>query len=563
MHNRPYQNEALGAIKSNFEQGVYRQLVVMAGGSGKTVIFAQLPEYLKEHLPGQQLVLAHREELIDQAIETLRLTNPNIRIDKEKAKHKADPSLADVIVASVGTLGRKGTKRILKYNWERFDKVITDEAHHSLADSYMNIYEAGGYLKPEDNRLLIGFTATPQRGDGEALARLYKKIVYVYSLRQAITEGWLVDLKGIRINTNTSLDHVKTVRGDFDENELADTVNNPARNQAIVKAYLEHGEDRQAIGFTVNVKHAQDLAEMFKNYGVKAEAIWGDDPERAEKAQKHKSKDIRAVLNCALWVEGYDDWKVSCILNSCPTKSPVKFQQSILRGTRLEKLEDGTTPNLLAWTGRPIKRDCLVIDTVDSTKRHNVLTLPTLMGLSSKLDLKGKSLLWSVQHLEKAQEDYSHLDFSNLTDIDALETYTTSIDLFQIHFSPEVEQNSEFTWHSSAAGGYILNLPDRDKIEIVQNLLDKWQVSATIKGKRYKGERDTMEAVFQAADKLVQDICPESLKIVKREATWYNDPPSAAQLGLLAKFFRNQKLPANLTKGQASALIGSKLAKRA
>jgi superfamily II DNA or RNA helicase len=105
----------------------------MATGTGKTVVFSQLPAQLKATHPGKMLVLAHREELIDQAIKKMQKYNPTLRIDKEMAKHRADPSQADVVVASVASLGRKDSKRLLGYDWSLFDKFVVDEAHHSVA----------------------------------------------------------------------------------------------------------------------------------------------------------------------------------------------------------------------------------------------------------------------------------------------------------------------------------------------------------------------------------------------------------------------------------------------
>lgn len=541
----------------------------MATGTGKTHVFAQLKERLKDKLPGQQLILAHREELIDQAVRKTQRLNPTLRVDKEQAEHRADPSIADIIVASVGTLGRKGTKRVLNYNWERVDKVVPDEAHHSIAPSYMNIFEAGGYLKPGDKRLVLGVTATPQRGDGQALARLYKKIIFTYSLRQAIEEGWLVDIRGFKVQTKVSLDQVKTTQGDYNERELASTVDIPTRNQQVVKAYMDYGEGRQGVAFTVDIAHAQHLAEMFRHYGVKAEAIWGNDPDRADKLLRHRAGEISILCNCGVLTEGYDDWRLGCVIIACPTRSAVKFVQMAGRLTRLEELEDGTTPNLLDWTGRPIKRDGILIDVVDATSRNSAVTLPTLMGMAGTLNLNGKSLVGAVKRLEKAQEEYSHLDFSRLPDIDSLESYIQQVDVFQVHFPTEVEENSAFSWHAGATGGYILMLPKQEgddnpnEIRVVQNMLDKWEITGYIKGKKYRGERNTIEDAFGAADKLVQDFVPEALTLVKREATWHGLPPTEGQLNLISKFFRGAPVPKNLTRGQASALIGSKLAQRA
>src|SRR5580692_11133127 len=201
MQERKYQLECEDAIVSNYDKGVRRQLVNMATGTGKTVVFSKLYERLKSRLPGQQIVLAHREELIAQALKKLREVNPSLKIDEERAEVRADASSADIIVASVASLGRKGTKRVERYNWAQIDKLIVDEAHHSSADSYRNIFDLFGTHRAESSKLLLGVTATPQRSDGKALAEIYEKIVYVYSMRQAIEDGWLVDVRGFRVNT--------------------------------------------------------------------------------------------------------------------------------------------------------------------------------------------------------------------------------------------------------------------------------------------------------------------------------------------------------------------------
>lgn len=541
MPLRPYQQQAIDKIRKEYAAGFTRQLITLPTGAGKTNVFSSLPQELEDILPKQMLVLLHREELADQAVERLRQINPLLRIDKEMAKHVADPSLADVIVAGVGTLGRKGTKRLDKFNFENFDKVVVDEAHRSIAQSYYNVYNAVGLLEENDKRLLLGVTATPTRGDNQGLNQLYQKLSYTYTLRQAIEEKYLVDVRGLRISSKLSLDSISTSDGDFDASELANTVNTPERNQLILQAWLDNASNRITIGFTAGVKHAQDLAQLFRDNGIIAEAVWGGDPDRAEKTRKYRAGEIQVVFNDSLWVEGFDLDIISCVLLGGPTKSPVVYSQRVGRGTRLQQF----------------KVDCLVIDFVDASNRHSLITLPTLMGLSKDLDMRGRSLLQSVREVEEAQALNPSIDFTKLLDISKLKDYTLEyVDLFEPKTLPEAESNSEFIWHNAATGGYVLSLPNRDKVTITQNLLDRWEVRGHLKGKTYKGERETIEEVFSAADKLVHDICPESLKVVKREAPWHNDPPTEKQLKKLARIYKGKQLPLDLTKGLASKLIG-------
>ena len=87
---------------------------------------------------------------------------------------------------------------------------------------------------------------------------------------------------------------------------------------------------------SVDIQHAIDLAAMFQSHGVKAHAVWGDDPARADKIAAPEGGDIADLTNCGVLTEGYDDPEVSCIVTARPTKSSLLFQQMVGRGTRLE-----------------------------------------------------------------------------------------------------------------------------------------------------------------------------------------------------------------------------------
>src|ERR1039458_9706272 len=232
---RDYQNAALFAIRKDYEGG-YRQVVVsMPCGTGKTQVFSHLPEFMKDILPLRTLVLAHRSELLDQAIEKIKTANPTLTVSKEMGGSVADEN-ADVIVASTATLGRAGTKRADRFDWSSIGIVITDECHHSTAQTYLNIYERAGVSTPDTKKLHVGFTATPQRSDGTALAAVYKKVSYVYGLRTAIEAGWTSKIRGYRVVTTTDISGVGTTAGDFNLSDLETALNTPERNKRIVRS---------------------------------------------------------------------------------------------------------------------------------------------------------------------------------------------------------------------------------------------------------------------------------------------------------------------------------------
>jgi hypothetical protein len=400
-------------------------------------------------------------------------------------------------------------------------------------------------------------TATPQRGDGQGLGALYQKIVYTYSLRQAIEDGYLVDVKGIRVDTETSLDGVSTKAGDYDTKELASTVNTAPRNQLVAVAYSDHCNNRQAIGFGVDIQHSKDLAKTFRDNGINAEAVWGADPDRHLKIELFRKGKIQVLFNAQLLVEGFDLSTIGCVILAAPTKSGVVFSQRIGRGTRLPEGVD----NLNDISSDTIcKRDCLVLDVVDSSSRHNLVTLPSLLGLPSGLNLRGRSLVGSAKTIEEKLKELPHLDFTTLKDIDKIEAFVDEVNLFEVKFPAEVEASSDFTWHPAYWGGYVLMLPNKDEVRVEQNLLDKWQVMGYIKGKKYRGERDTMEAAFAAADDLVRNIAPEALKLVNRNEPWHDLPPTDDQMKAIKKHYKGKQIPHDLTRGEASRHIGAALA---
>jgi len=536
---RPYQTKAIQAIRDNYTAGITRQLLVMATGTGKTEVFAHLPELVKDLLPKKMLILVHRDELANQAYNKILARNPQYIIQKEAGTSHADVDTSDVVIASVQTLGRTNSERAKKFDFTAFDIWVVDEAHRSIAESYYNVYNAGNLLQEGNKTLLLGTTATPVRGDGQGLGTLYQKIVYSYPLRTAIEEGYLVDIKGIRVNTQTSLDSVSTKGGDYDQKELAATVNNPTRNLLVLKAYTNNCSDRQAIGFSVDIQHAKDLAELFRKYDINAEAVWGADPERYDKIQAFREGQTDVLFNAQLLTEGFDVPGIECVILTKPTKSPVAFSQMVGRGTRL---------NIN-------KKDCIVLDVVDSTTRHNLITIPTLLGMPSGLNLHGHSLIESIKKIEEKLAEYPHLDFSTLKDIDEIQAFVESVNLFEVKFPEEVEKHSAFTWHPSVTGGYILMLPDRESVKIEQNLLDKYTIVGYIKGNKYRGERNTIEEAFSAADNLIKEKVPECLTVVKREADWHKLPPTEKQMKQIKKIFKGKQIP-ELTRGSASRILG-------
>lgn len=553
FEERPYQTEANAAVVSEYEKGTRRMMHVMATGTGKTVVFAQLYEKIKHLLPGQMLVLAHTDELVSQNLAKMQAANPTLKIGKEMAGEYADAANDDIISGSVATLGRQGTKRLDRFRHDGLTKIVIDEAHHSTAENYGRVLDATGVLKSGSTKLLLGVTATPQRPDGKALSDIYEKIAFVYTLRQAISEKYLVPIRGFRVRTDTSLADVSKSSGDFVKSELSKTVNNLARNSQIVEQWKKMAWPRKTVAFTVDIDHAKALAAEFWAQGVPAEAVWGDDPDREMKLEAHREGKFRILCNCNLIVEGYDDPTLEAVLLARPTTSAVLFTQMIGRVTR---------PS-------PGKVDCLVIDFVDAAQSSSLITLPTLMGLQNTLDLKGRGLLEVVEEIEALQESNPSVDFTKLTDAEGLKALIESVNLFEVRFPPEVEENSELIWFKAIDGGYKMLVPKDGPeragfMRIFENALGKWEIVGRIKEIDLHATRPSIEEAFKASDEQIRKrLSKVALSYVLRSATWHNKKITDGQRKMIARLFPYKKFDLDLmTSGQASKLISEKLGRK-
>lgn len=549
---RPYQSEAIAADIKEYDAGVRRMMNVMATGVGKTITFAKIKEHFKSRLPGQMMVLAHTDELVSQNLEKIQNENPTLKVEKEMSGAYADVS-SDIISASVATVGRAGTKRIERFNWDAIDKIVIDEAHHSTGDAYGRVLAAAGSLRPDTHKLLLGVTATSQRPDGKSLADIFEKVAYVYTLRQAIADKWLVPIRGYRVATDTSLDDVSIHNGDFAKGELVTTVNTVARNRRVVEAWIRLGEERKTVAFTLDIDHATCLAKEFVARGISAEAVWGDDPDREAKLKRHQNGETRVLVNCSVVVEGYDDPTIACVILAGPTKSGLRYTQMVGRGTRLA---EG-------------KVDLIVIDMVDATQHNTLITLPTLMGLSNVLDLKGADLLWVVEQIEALQAENPTIDFNKMTSVDELKTIVQTVNMFEVRFPKEVEENSSLTWYRAIDGGYKILIPKDGPepagfLRLWENQLGQWDIQGRIKDVNLAAVRPTMEEAFKASDEQIRKrLGTMRLSYLLREATWHGKPVTAGQKKMLERMFPWKQFNYSMmNSGQASKLISERLAKK-
>jgi ATP-dependent helicase IRC3 len=166
-------------VLNYLENGEKRLGISLATGGGKTVIFSHLIDRVPSPTQDatQTLILAHRRELVDQAITKCRRLYPDKSIDVEMGNQHAS-GIADITVASIQSLN--AGDRLLKYEPSRMKLVLVDEAHHAAAPSYLRVLEHFKLAGDEKRGVtaLLGVSATFSRADGLKLGAVFDHIVY-------------------------------------------------------------------------------------------------------------------------------------------------------------------------------------------------------------------------------------------------------------------------------------------------------------------------------------------------------------------------------------------------
>lgn len=560
MKLRMRQIEALTAAKDRYDAGVRRMVIQHPTGTGKTPIFAALRQFFG--FKGKVMVLIHKEELAKQAADKLHKWNPDEKIGIEKALQTADDDCT-FVVASVPTIGAEGSTRIFKFNPDEFDAVICDEAHHAVADSWQRVLRYFGFMEDElpKTRLLLGVTATPNRGDGKALGIVFDELVYQYPILDAVREGWLAVPFAYQVHTTTSLDDVHTIRGDFAKDELAHAVDNPVRNALVVKAYREHAYGMKAVVFTVNILHAKHLAEEFNRHGIRGVAVWGTDKDREKKLEAYASGDIDVLMNCDLLTEGVDIWQICCVIMAAPTKSQLKFVQRVGRGLRIEEALAGIGLVEARKQGLLItKETCLVLDIADTTKQHTLASVPSIFGLPPKLNLNGKSVVEAAEIIEAEVQDNPDLDFSGLTNLEDIASYIEDVDLFALKLPDSMDKVSAFGWYKTPAGTYMLRLLDgHEYIEVFRDVTQHWTAKGTVRSHHFMhGGFKQPEDGIKFGDMMLNMLGQGLLTELKRRAKQGSRLATYAQWVLireLATVAQVNNIPDKLTKAEAERMI--------
>jgi superfamily II DNA or RNA helicase len=395
MNPRPYQTEAIDATLKEFEQSD-TTLIVMPTGCGKTIVFANILERLIKSMHVRGIVMAHREELITQAVDKIHAAT-NLKADIEMADQRSYRGgffgISNVVVTTIQTqvAGRLEKKRMHQFNPHEFGIAVIDECHHAPAVSYRTVI---GHYRQNPKLKLLGVTATPDRKDEKALGQVFGSVAYVYEIQDAIRDGWLVP---------------RTTAGDLNGGDLAYVMEQEKNLHEVAGPTMELADGRKTLLFAASVAHAERLCEIFNRH-VPDSARWvcGRTPkdERRTMFRDYKRGVFQILCNVGIATEGFDEPSIEVIAMARPTKSRALYAQMVGRSTRpLTGLVDGVESadgrrRAIVLSDKPHAE---IIDFAGNAGRHKLISVADILGGNYDDDVIARA----AANIKEASDDKS------------------------------------------------------------------------------------------------------------------------------------------------------------
>lgn len=394
----PFQSEILEKLEvERTIHGRYRNLIVAATGTGKTVVSAfDYKKFKIENKSSKLLFIAHRKEILTQSLAAYR----GIIKDNNFGELWVDgliPVSFEYVFASVQTINNRLDSIDLSPQY--FDYIVIDECHHLTANTYRGIIN---YFKP---KVLLGLTATPERMDGGDIQEdFHNRTAAEIRLPEALNRKLLCPFQYFGITDNIDLSNVSWERGKYIASELSNIYTASDRRVGnIIKTlenYTKDLNDVRAIGFCVSIEHAKFMAEKFLLAGIKADFLTSTNNQNRDSVRHQLlSKEINYLFVVDIFNEGVDIPEIDTVLFLRPTESLTLFLQQLGRGLRMSKDKDCLTVLDFVGNSRPEyvfenkfraligKTSTTVIKEIEDNFPH----LP--LGCSINLERKAKEII--------------------------------------------------------------------------------------------------------------------------------------------------------------------------
>lgn len=331
---RPFvhQQQILDALDTERGRGHFRNLVVAATGTGKTIVAAlDYRRLVEEHGGLSLLFVAHRKEILEQARHMFRVVLQDGSFGELLVAGRR-PEEGRHVFAAIQSLHED---RLGSVAPDAYQMVIVDEFHHAAAPTYDRLLT---HLRP---RYLLGLTATPERADGQSVLSWFAdRIAAELRLWTALDRGLLVPFQYFGVSDGTDLSQLNWRRGGYVGEELENVYTSDDHRVGIVLRTLRDKvrsvSTIKALGFCVGIRHAEFMARRFREAGLRAKAVHGETPpeERDAGLRELRQGHLNVLFTVDLFNEGVDVPQVDTVLFLRPTESATVFLQQLGRGLR-------------------------------------------------------------------------------------------------------------------------------------------------------------------------------------------------------------------------------------
>ena len=502
-----YQREMIERIETAFKS--YRSVMVqMPTGTGKTILLAEVvkseklkaseekSEKLKVKNPCVWIVV-HRRELVEQINETLAKQLDSSLFTFPSSLKPSDsslfpfPSSLNPSDSSLFTFPSSLTPRVFSIQWlsrhyheldERPSLIIIDEAHHAVAKTYKEVMDA----YPEAKKL--GLTATPCRLNKHGFTDLFDVLLQSWSYNKFIADGWLSLYDYMSVKAD-SLDQQmvfgltkRGADGDFSLREMSEKLDVRPSIERLCDTVMRYAPDKKGIVYAIDIKHAEHIAEYYRERGLNAVAISSKTPAEERKyiiERFRNSNDslkntncqvldspIRILVNVDLFGEGFDCPDVEFIQLARPTLSLSKYLQQVGRGMRV-------------YEG---KRYCLILDNVG---------LYRLFGMPSddrdwQAMFEGK--LAGKGNIASAEERYS-VAYALRDEVRCISNEQTELITVMTHEGQRMDLDEAYGYEVKENGMGLLGVIDKDGNEVLPYIYNKVELKARGLAKLYSKKK--------------------------------------------------------------------------
>jgi DNA repair protein RadD len=347
---RDYQYEDIAKIRDTYKAGSKATIYVSHTGSGKTIVFSYITERLYQNKQ-KILICTHRDNILQET--SKKLTAIGL---KHGIIAPGYPSVRyQIQLASIQTLVR----RLNQWNFDWFDWMIFDECHHIGASTWQKI--RSHFYKAN----LYGTTATPVRLDGYGMGNDFETMIVGKSYDYLVDKGFLsypVYYVPENLQLDYDLAHIKKNGYDYNKKQSELILDKRIITGNAIAEYAKLCDKEPALAFCVSIKHAEHVAEEFRNAGYLTDVIHSKiKPAKiAETIEKLRRGELHVVTSCDKVGEGTDIPKLRAVILLRYTASITVNHQQNGRASR-------------PYEG---KENSIHIDLVGNCKTHGLINFP-------------------------------------------------------------------------------------------------------------------------------------------------------------------------------------------